>query len=81
MDGRSSATLNLGETEEDVVLLLRCPQAQRTASEKKRDRRKVNQRFLTAMVEMGITVEKAEVALSETGNVGIEARLFSLADL
>lgn len=50
-------------------------QAQRTASEKKRDRRKVNQRFLTAMVEMGITVEKAEVALSETGNVGIEVLL------
>ena len=32
----------------------------------------MNQRFLTAMVEMGIAVEKAEVALSETGNVGIE---------
>jgi len=50
-------------------------QAQRTASEKKRDKRKVNQRFLTAMNEMGIALEKAEVALSETGNVGIEVRL------
>jgi hypothetical protein len=49
-------------------------QAQRTASEKKRDKRKVNQRFLTAMNEMGIALEKAEVALSETGNVGIEVR-------
>ena len=28
------------------------------------------------MVEMGITVEKAEVALSETGNVGIEVGLW-----
>lgn len=27
------------------------------------------------MVEMGITLEKAEVALSETGNVGIEVGL------
>ena len=30
------------------------------------------------MVEMGITVEKAEVALSETGNVGIEVLLVKL---
>ena len=47
-------------------------QAQRTASEKRRARRTVNQRFLTAMVEMGIPVDRAELALSETGNVGIE---------
>jgi len=55
-------------------------QAQRSASEKKRDKRKVNQRFLTAMNEMGIALEKAEVALSETGNVGIEVRFWPLTN-
>ena len=49
-------------------------QVQRTNSERQRARRVVNQRFLTAMLEMGIPLEKAELALSETGNVGIEVR-------
>ncbi len=49
-------------------------QAQRTASERRRARRKVNQRFLSAMADMGIPAEKAELALSETGNVGVEVR-------
>ena len=52
----------------------RAAQAQRTASERRRARRKVNQRFLSAMADMGIPGEKAELALSETGNVGVEAR-------
>lgn len=46
--------------------------AQRTASERKRVNRRVNQRFLTAMVEMGIPSDQAELALHETGNVGVE---------
>lgn len=46
--------------------------AQRTASERKRVNRRVNQRFLTAMVEMGIPPDRAELALHETGNVGVE---------
>ena len=41
-------------------------------SERRRAKRKVNQRFLTAMVDMGILMERAELALCETGNVGIE---------
>lgn len=49
-------------------------QAQRTASERRRARRNVNQRFLSAMADMGIPSEKAELALCETGNVGVEAR-------
>ena len=49
-------------------------QAQRTTSERQRARRIVNQRFLSAMLEMGIPLEKAELALSETGNVGVEVR-------
>ena len=52
--------------------LVAARQAQRTASERKRAKRKVNQRFLTAMVDMGINLERAELALCETGNVGIE---------
>ena len=47
---------------------------QRTASERRKARRKVNQRFLSAMADMGIPSDKAELALSETGNVGVEAR-------
>ncbi len=47
-------------------------QASRTASERKRVNRRVNQRFLTAMVEMGIPGDQAELALHETGNVGVE---------
>ena len=47
-------------------------QSQRTASERKRVHRRVNQRFLTALVEMGIPSEQAELALAETGNVGVE---------
>ena len=50
-------------------------QVQRTASERQRARRVVNQRFLTAMLEMGIPLDKAELALSETGNVGVEVGL------
>lgn len=46
--------------------------ASRTASERKRVNRRVNQRFLTAMAEMGIPSEQAELALHETGNVGVE---------
>lgn len=48
-------------------------QARRSASEKQRRRRMVNQRFLTAMAEMGIPGDRAELALAETGNVGVEA--------
>ena len=58
-------------------------QAQRTASEKRRAKRKVNQRFLSAMSDMGINVEQAELALSETGNVGVEVAtewLFSVPE-
>lgn len=51
-------------------------QAQRTASERRRNKRKVNQRFLTAMLDMGIPADKAELALSETGNVGVEVRSY-----
>ncbi|GAB4814343.1 hypothetical protein N2152v2_001389 [Parachlorella kessleri] len=47
-------------------------QKARSASERKRVNRRVNQRFLTALVEMGIPEEQAELALSETGNVGVE---------
>jgi hypothetical protein len=47
---------------------------QRTASERRKAKRKVNQRFLSAMADMGIPSDKAELALSETGNVGVEAR-------
>ena len=36
----------------------RCPLLQRTASERRKARRNVNQRFLTAMMEMGIPSEK-----------------------
>lgn len=45
---------------------------QRTASERKKVNRRVNQRFLSALVEMGVPSEQAELALSETGNVGVE---------
>ena len=47
-------------------------QASRTASERKRVNRRVNQRFLSAMAEMGIPSDQAELALHETGNVGVE---------
>lgn len=55
--------------------------ANRTASERKRANRRVNQRFLTAMMEMGIPPDQGELALHETGNVGIEVAaewLFSI---
>ncbi|KAL3132600.1 hypothetical protein ABBQ32_009129 [Trebouxia sp. C0010 RCD-2024] len=58
-------------------------QVSRSASERRKARRKVNQRFLTAMMDMGIPNEKAELALSETGNVGVEVAaewLFSVPD-
>ena len=45
---------------------------QRTASERKKVNRRVNQRFLSALVEMGIPSEQAELALVETGIVGVE---------
>ena len=41
---------------------------------RRRAKRKVNQRFLSAMADMGIPADKAELALSETGNVGVEVR-------
>ena len=37
-------------------------------------RRTANQRFLGAMLDMGIPQEHAELALAETNNVGIEVR-------
>lgn len=49
-------------------------QVGRSASEKMRVKRRVNQRFLAAMIEMGIPQDKAELALVETGNVGVEVR-------
>ena len=57
--------------------------AQRTASEHRRLSRRVNQRFLLAMGEMGIPQEQAELALAETGNVGVEVAaewLFSMPE-
>ncbi|KAK9818463.1 hypothetical protein WJX74_005654 [Apatococcus lobatus] len=47
-------------------------QTQRTGSARRRQRRSVNQRFLLAMTDMGIPADKAELALYETGNVGVE---------
>ena len=55
-----------------VTYLVCSLQRARSASERKRVNRRVNQRFLTALVEMGIPEEQAELALSETGNVGVE---------
>jgi uncharacterized UBP type Zn finger protein len=46
-------------------------------------KKRVNQAYLVAMMEMGIPKHKAEVALSETGNVGVEVAtewLFSTPD-
>lgn len=37
-------------------------------------RRTANQRFLGAMLDMGIPQEHAELALAETNNVGVEVR-------
>ncbi len=48
-------------------------QGQCGADERRRVRRAANQRFLGAMLDMGIAQEHAELALAETGNVGIEA--------
>jgi Regulator of chromosome condensation (RCC1) repeat len=56
------------------------PHAVRRAHRKKR---RVNQAHLVAMLEMGIPKHKAELALAETGNVGVEVAtewLFSAAD-
>ena len=50
-------------------------QAQRSESEKNQQRRNVNQRFVSTMTEMGISAEEAELALTETGNVGVEVCL------
>ena len=49
----------------------------------RRRRRAVNQRFFAALVSMGITAERAELALASTGNVGVEVAaewLFSVPD-
>jgi len=46
-------------------------------------KKRVNQAYLVAMMEMGIPKHKAEVALTETGNVGVEVAtewLFSTPD-
>ncbi len=48
------------------------PQLQRSASEQATVRRVANQRFLTAMLDMGFRKDHAELALAETGNVGVE---------
>lgn len=48
-------------------------QGQCGADERRRVRRAANQRFLGAMLDMGIAQDHAELALAETGNVGIEA--------
>lgn len=44
----------------------------RTASERRRNARRVNQRFVQTMLDMGIPEDQAELALMETGNVGVE---------
>lgn len=46
-------------------------------------KKRVNQAYLVVMMEMGIPKHKAEVALTETGNVGVEVAtewLFSAPD-
>lgn len=46
-------------------------------------KKRVNQAYLVAMMEMGIPKHKAEIALTETGNVGVEVAtewLFSTPD-
>ena len=47
-------------------------QMNRSASERRRISRRVNQRFVQTMLDMGIPEEQAELALMETGNVGVE---------
>ena len=47
-------------------------QSQFGLEERRRVRRTANQRFLGAMLDMGIPQDHAELALAETGNVGIE---------
>lgn len=44
----------------------------RTTSERRRNARRVNQRFIQKMLDMGISEEHAILALMETGNVGVE---------
>ena len=44
----------------------------RTASDRRRAARRVNQRFMQSMLDMGIPEDQAEIALMETGNVGVE---------
>lgn len=46
----------------------------RSDSERAKVRRVANQRFLTAMLDMGVPQDQAELALAETGNVGVEVR-------
>ncbi|KAL4443784.1 hypothetical protein ABPG75_011521 [Micractinium tetrahymenae] len=66
--GNDSGQLGLPHAAEVATQI----QASRTASERKRVNRRVNQRFLSAMAEMGIPSDQAELALHETGNVGVE---------
>ncbi len=49
-------------------------QSQNGADARRRVRRAANQRFLGAMMDMGVAQEHAELALAETGNVGVEVR-------
>jgi ubiquitin-protein ligase E3 A len=44
----------------------------RSASERRAVRRRVNARFVAALAEMGVPREQAELALEQTGNVGVE---------
>lgn len=46
----------------------------RSDSERAKVRRVANQRFLSAMLDMGFAQDHAELALAETGNVGVEVR-------
>jgi len=57
--------------------------ASESPSPTRRKRRAVNQRFLAALVSMGIAADRAELALASTGNVGVEVAaewLFSVPD-
>ena len=62
--GQLGLLLNVDEA--DVVHKRRSPQG------KARARRSLNQLFLDQMIEMGFLRERAELALLETGNNGVE---------
>ena len=70
--GQNAAPVLLRSSADVELLGWEQVQATRTASERRRVKRQVNQRFLTAMLDMGINLERAELALCETGNVGVE---------